>query len=56
MGDCGKGSDKYGRDLAGTGDDVQCGGSDGVNLREKELGSDRGNDEGTERVIPSGGP
>ena len=47
MGGDGKVTEKYGSDGAGTGDDIQGGGSEGAALWEQELVSDRGNYEGT---------
>ena len=46
MGDGGEGTNKYKRDGAVIGDDVYCGVSDGATLREQELGSGGGKNEG----------
>ena len=46
---------KYESNGAVTGDDVKGSGSDGATLRDQELGSDGGNDEGFGGVLPLGG-
>ena len=51
----GENSDEEKIKYAGTGDDVQGGGSDGADIWERELGSDRYDAEGAGGVPPSGG-
>ena len=56
MGGSVKVNDKYRSNSEGVGDDVQGGGLDGATLREKYLGSDRGDAEFYVGVPPLGGP
>ena len=56
MGYDGEGADKEGSNGAGMSNDLQCSGLGGANLRERELGSDKGNAESARGVPPSGCP
>ena len=55
MGDGGKGTDKSRGNGTGTVDDVQVGGSGGVNISEWDLGGDRRNVDGSRGFSSSGG-